>query len=325
VSKYYCKLVLLLAVLLYPFYSFSLDCKRIKGGFSAYELGATAHLEHLKYAPLADGRILKAAGWNSKLDDGNSNRKFKFSGIPIWVAYHLQKYGYKEQKNFVASVNFTRPNPWYRSQTFDIERAIFGFKRKLHDSYSGSGYDRGHMAMRSHMSRVSSEAGCNSHRFENALPQIPKLNRGIWLNLEYTSGALANKYGNIWVVSGPVLSNEPKYIGKISKRETPVAVPDSIFKVIFIENEEDTVEYVAFIFPNIFQKEYKNGQCYKDKVYSLQKFRVNLEELESRTNLRFLENQVQGNYLSSLSKITQANIVWKVESEFYPKGRNCNT
>ena len=109
--------------------------------------------------------------------------------------------------------------------------------------YKGSGYDRGHMC----------PAGDNKWGFEpmresffltNICPQDHNLNCGDWNELEIACRNWANKYGDIYIVAGPVL-----YKGK---HETigpnKVTVPEGFFKVVLCMN--GTPKAIGFIYKN---------------------------------------------------------------------------
>ena len=109
--------------------------------------------------------------------------------------------------------------------------------------YKGSGYDRGHMC----------PAGDNKWGFEpmkesffltNICPQDHNLNCGDWNELEIACRNWANKYGDIYIVAGPIL-----YKGK---HETigpnNVTVPEGFFKVVLCMN--GTPKAIGFIYKN---------------------------------------------------------------------------
>ena len=77
------------------------------------------------------------------------------------------------------------------------------------DSYRGSGFDRGHLAMKLLVERLGQDAAYCTHTVLNAIPQRPNFNRGIWQNLELLTGAWAQVYGRIWVIQGTGLFPGP--------------------------------------------------------------------------------------------------------------------
>jgi len=68
----------------------------------------------------------------------------------------------------------------------------------------------------------------------NAVPQRAKFNSGIWQDLECRTGAWANQYGVVWIVTGAVFyEGGPKeWLGEPERGERRVAVPDALFKVV---------------------------------------------------------------------------------------------
>lgn len=93
--------------------------------------------------------------------------------------------------------------------------------------YTGSGYDRGHMAPAADM-KWSPEAMRQCFYMTNICPQSHALNGGTWKKLEEKCRQWAQADSAIIIACGPVLTPTPdEYIG-----ETGVAVPKAFFKVI---------------------------------------------------------------------------------------------
>lgn len=111
----------------------------------------------------------------------------------------------------------------------------------LQESYTGSGFDRGH-------NFPSADAACDqianeeSFYFSNMTAQYPALNRGDWKSLEMLTRELALKNDSIKIWCGSV--GESKRIGK-------VAVPTKCWKVIYIKK---TNEWSAYLFNNDLTK-----------------------------------------------------------------------
>lgn len=127
------------------------------------------------------------------------------------------------------------------------------------------------MAQRADANRIGEAYGCNSHVFANAVPQKPELNQGIWLALENYISSLANQRGELWVVTGPIYEKGAplETIGDTQRKEIPVAIPDKLFKVVFMEGDAG-VEVLSFIYPNKYDKpppNYLSGNCQRDQRY----------------------------------------------------------
>ena len=170
---------------------------------------------------------------------------------------------------------------------------MYRTNKTVNASYSGSGdrWNRGHLAMRADANRIAPQYGCNTHVFANAVPQTPILNHGIWLSVENYVSSMANQRGELWVVAGPIYFRGKVFasIGEANKQEIPVAIPDALFKVVFLEQPEG-VEVLSFIFPNTFDsapQEYKTGNCDSDTDYDIQPFIVSLLDVEQATGLTF--------------------------------------
>jgi endonuclease G, mitochondrial len=143
---------------------------------------------------------------------------------------------------FMYADGFDRPSKWYELSKFaDVASEPGVTDLRLDDSYGGEGtiWNRGHMATRNLVNRLSSEAGCNTHTFANAVPQFWSLNQGEWLALENYTGALANEYGEAWAISGPIFLPNLKVETIGGEGETKIPIPHALFKVIVFEVDGD--------------------------------------------------------------------------------------
>lgn len=110
------------------------------------------------------------------------------------------------------------------------------------DDYRKSGYDRGHLCPAADC-RWSFDAMRDCHYLTNMTPQHHKLNAGAWKTIEENCRDWAEKYGTLYIVAGPVLSDRlTRTIGS-----SPVPVPDRFFKVIICP---DANLGIGFIMPN---------------------------------------------------------------------------
>lgn len=187
--------------------------------------------------------------------------------IPKWVAWHLTaNHTTGEQRrlsNFIVDEDVTSP----RAELVD---------------YKGSNYDRGHMC----------PAGDNKWAFEpmresfyltNICPQDHNLNCGDWNELEISCREWANKYGDIYIVAGPVLYRcNHETIGP-----NKVTVPEAFFKVVLCM--QGTPKAIGFI--------YKNQRCNNAQSYYVN----SVDEVERITGIDFfpslpdnIENEVEG-------------------------------
>ncbi|HBS89014.1 MAG: hypothetical protein A2W91_06180 [Bacteroidetes bacterium GWF2_38_335] len=134
--------------------------------------------------------------------------------------------------------------------------------------YSGSGYDRGHLAPAADMG-WSEQAMAESFYYSNMSPQTPGFNRGIWKNLEELIRSWAVEYGSVYVVTGPVLKSGLPSIGA-----NKVSVPEYYYKVILDYSKPD-VKAIGFIMKNTSS----------DK--SLSNFAVTVDSVENITGIDF--------------------------------------
>lgn len=129
------------------------------------------------------------------------------------------------------------------------------------DDYRNSGYDRGHLMPAADCS-WDLEVMNESFLFSNISPQEASFNRGIWKKLEERTRELACIYDSIYIITGPIFSNNMKRIGK-----NKVAVPEYFFKAFLNYRSK---EAVAFIIPN------------SKTDMNIWEFAISVDSLESR-------------------------------------------
>jgi endonuclease G len=135
--------------------------------------------------------------------------------------------------------------------------------------YVRSGYDRGHLAPAADLG-WSEEAMSDSFYMSNMSPQDPSFNRGIWSSLEAFVRNYAAIEGEIYVVTGPVLTDGPyKTIGK-----NEVAIPNYYYKVI-LDYTEPEKKMIGFVLPNEGSKE------------SLESFATTVDYVQQLTGIDF--------------------------------------
>lgn len=170
-----------------------------------------------------------------------------------WVAYELTKV---ETYKVAERTNKFIIDPKVSTHTADNK------------DYKGSGYDKGHLAPAGDMS-WSAQSMYESFYFSNISPQVPAFNRGIWKKLEELVRVWAIENEAIYIVTGPIIRNNPSTIGA-----NQVAVPDYYFKVI-LDYTPPGIKGIGFILPNAGSEE------------NLQHFALSIEEVERITGIDF--------------------------------------
>lgn len=93
--------------------------------------------------------------------------------------------------------------------------------------YSGSGYDRGHMAPSADRT-LTVAANSETFYLSNMVPQAANNNQGPWAVLENYARSLATGGKELFIVSGGTFSASSNWVG------SGVMVPDQTFKVIVV-------------------------------------------------------------------------------------------
>ncbi len=115
--------------------------------------------------------------------------------------------------------------------------------RATDTDYRSSGYDRGHMCP-SGDNKWDAEAQQQSFLFTNICPQGHNLNAGDWNEMEGKCRRWAEKYGELFIVCGPILyKGAHKTIGK-----NKVVVPEAFFKVVLRMGNNPSA--IGFIYKN---------------------------------------------------------------------------
>lgn len=163
-----------------------------------------------------------------------------------------------ERTGYVASYNKTNLLPNWVAWHLTAERTEGSAKRSGVDfaedtevpepratdwDYYNSGYDRGHMCPAAD-NKWSKKAMDESFLFTNMCPQNGNLNRGDWNEMEMACRKWAKKYGDLYIVCGPILyKGKHKTIGK-----NKVVVPEAFFKVVL--RTGDDPQAIGFIYKN---------------------------------------------------------------------------
>ena len=124
-----------------------------------------------------------------------------------------------------------------RQNRFHPDENIPADERAELRHYANSGYDRGHMAPAADMPDEQSQY--ESFSLANMVPQAPGNNRGVWARLEKKVRTLAESYGQVYVITGPIFDVEPRRIGGA------VSVPVKLFKVLYASDGKAIRAYVA--------------------------------------------------------------------------------
>ena len=116
--------------------------------------------------------------------------------------------------------------------------------------YMRSGFDRGHMCPAGD-NRWSQLAMEQSFLMTNVCPQNPALNSGLWNTIEVQCREWAKRYGDVYIVCGPIYFNQKhKTIGM-----NKVQVPEAFFKVVLCMDGEPKA--IGFICRNVSAKGHK--------------------------------------------------------------------
>ena len=133
---------------------------------------------------------------------------------PLWSAEHPT----------AASLEAARGQA--RVNLFHPEDALPAEDRAELDDYARSGYDRGHMTPSGDMPDTHAQE--QSFSLANVVPQAPVLNRGVWERIETAVRRMAERGGELYVVTGPVFEG-----ADLQALRGRVLVPTATFKAVY--------------------------------------------------------------------------------------------
>ena len=134
------------------------------------------------------------------------------------------------------------PDPAPRPEKFSVDLRTVA--RVEPSAYSGSGYDRGHMAPNYAIAtRFGSGGQEETFLMSNIVPQKHSMNAGLWKELELRAAtSYAARFREVWVMAGPVFGNHPQRL------RGGVAVPEACWMVM-LDEHEGRVRTLAFVIP----------------------------------------------------------------------------
>lgn len=233
------------------------------------------------YLPNSSGQIISYKHYTLSYNEEHEQAE--------WVAYILSRENLEK--------------PWNkRSDNFLPDERVKSGSADLYD-YRGSGYDRGHLVPAADMA-FDAEAMQQTFLMSNISPQARNFNKGIWRELEELTRNWAKRAGALYVVTGPVLSQQPKdRIG-----DNRVSVPVAYYKVL-LDLTDPELKGIGFLLPN---------QVSFEPLY---KYATSIDEIEEQTGIDFfpqlmpdeLEAELEGNYNLDLWEFSKQKHDLRVE------------
>ena len=193
----------------------------------------------------------------------SSNDTTKFAD---WVCYLLTPH---ETTGVLDLERKWRNDPW-----LDESETLEGSPSKK-DDYKGSGkalgYDRGHQAPLGSFkgSRYASQV----NYYSNITPQKKGLNQGPWRILEEKIRGLVDRYGRVWVMTGPLYERD---MPALPNSDEPHKVPSGYWKIVVVEDS-------GKIHPAVFIMDQDTARDSKVLDHL-----VTVDEVEKRSVLDFL-------------------------------------
>lgn len=208
---------------------------------------------------------------------------------PLWVCYRLFK--------------VDDPVSLGRIERFAVDERTES--RVSHDDYTGTGFDRGHMAPSAGIAKCYGEAGWRrTYVMSNIVPQRPGLNQRVWEAFErLESEKYAETLGEVWVITGPIFEGPCEQMVS-SKGETGVHVPSSFFKILATYHS-GAAEVLAI----------EMKQTDRDPA-PVRAFVRTVDEIERRTGFDFFADLPDG--VESRVEASAPAALWEIQTELRP-------
>lgn len=136
----------------------------------------------------------------------------EWRGNPLWVAYRIRP---AEKRQGLGRERFETDPRTLRRVSFQ--------------DYTGSGYDRGHLAPSHAIGQLCGKnAQRATYRMSNITPQRPNLNRKLWERLEEVElDTFTARLGEIQVIAGPIFADKNREL------RTGIDIPIAFYKIYY--------------------------------------------------------------------------------------------
>lgn len=209
-------------------------------------------------------------------DDDDGDGRPDHWGIPEFVAYEIRRKTTIHPQP--QRPKWTTDDKLYRQGLApnDATYAVTG-TNKLKEVKTAYRFVRGHLCPKAVAERISINAAYETHTLLNACPQLQAMNNGIWKELEQRCTDWADRYGRLWVITGPVFFDKKPSMWLGQNGEIPAAIPDAFFKIVIRQDTDKSINTLAFLIPNLLIKS-----------QPLSSYLTTISRLECLTGLKFL-------------------------------------
>lgn len=210
--------------------------------------------------------------------------------VPLWTAHRLNAKGLGKNE---------------RVDCFRRDPRINAPAASLPSDYKEPVFDQGHLTPNGDMS-TGLVPVINSFVMSNMAPQFCQFNRGVWQILEALIRAWVKDKGTLYVVTGSVFDHDgngrpdasadvPRM--KSSNGKTRVAVPSHFYKIVIHQQDDGTIEALAFLMPH--------GQADvagDEAIQYLERNLKSIEDIETVARVRLFP-AVEGRYPSKATRL----------------------
>ncbi|XP_046398801.1 endonuclease G, mitochondrial isoform X2 [Ischnura elegans] len=164
--------------------------------------------------------------------------------VPYWVFEHLTP----------ESIKYSEGVDRSKCDFFE-DKSIHEFFRSTNKDYSGSGFDRGHMAAAGNH-KACQQFVDETFVLSNIAPQVGVgFNRNSWNRLEKHVRKMLRVYPNVYICTGPLYLPRREADGKTYVKyqvigANSVAVPTHFFKIVVADDGKGRLDMESYVMPN---------------------------------------------------------------------------
>lgn len=204
----------------------------------------------------------------------------------VWVGYRLDR----------TAPGGTLPRP----KKFTPDDRLLS--RVTPKEYTHSGYDRGHLAPNSAIARrFGAEAQLETFLMSNIAPQRPALNRNVWQRLERLEDSYADRFDQLYILTGPIFDDRREVLSESSD----VEIPDEFYKIL-LDEDDGRVHILAFRIPQTV-----SGR------EPLEQYLTSVDDIEQATDFDFF--WALSDPLESRIEAEKPQELWGTDRNFSPQ------
>jgi len=167
---------------------------------------------------------------------GIKSKFFNDSACDVIIDKEFLEICYDNQLKAARGVSYTLAGDLVNEENikdrpyFYAEESVDEAYRAYYSDYTNSGYDRGHLAPDAAFD-WSEESLDATYSLANIIPQVPEVNRDMWVDVERYARIKAVDFGKVNILNIVKYNKRPNRIG-----DNSIAVSEGFYKILYDED-----------------------------------------------------------------------------------------